>query len=135
MLGMGLCFVVVFLSGFGLSGSGKPYGTLIFTIHKIIAMAGLLSLGVATVRSHRLAKLSAGAWLAIGVAGVCFLGTIVTGSLLSIGKAMPAIVANLHQVTPYLTVLATAVSLLALPGATPFSRNAGEQVLEGSIRS
>jgi hypothetical protein len=135
MAAMGLFFVVVFLSGFGLSGLGKPYGTLIFTVHKLIAMAAVISLGVATVRSSRLAALSALARLSVGVTGGLFLVTIITGSLLSIGKVMPAIVGSLHQTTPYLTVLATAASLLALPGATPHSRNAGKQVLESSIHS
>lgn len=135
MLGIGLCCVVVFLSGFGLSEAGKPYGTLIFSVHKLVAMAGLISLGVATVRSHRLAKLSAPVWFSVVVSGMLFLSTIATGSLLSIGKAMPAIVRSLHQTTPYLTALATGVSWLVLPGATPLHQNAGKRVLEGSTHS
>lgn len=39
VVGTGLLFLFIFLSGFWLSHSGKPYNTLIFTIHKLIGLA------------------------------------------------------------------------------------------------
>jgi hypothetical protein len=113
---MGAGFLILILSGFWLSRTGKPYGTLIFAVHKLIAVAAVVLLGITVYRAHRAGVLSTIELFAAIVAGLFFLGTIVTGSLLSIPieKPMPAFVHRLHQVTPYLTVLSTAVTLYLL---------------------
>lgn len=117
-VGAGLFFLLILLSGYWLSRTGKPYGTIVFTIHKLVAVAAVVLLGVTVYRIHRAGALSAIELLAAITTGVFFLGTMVTGGLLSIpiDKAMPAIVHKLHQVTPYLTVLSTAVALYFLRG-------------------
>jgi hypothetical protein len=106
-LGAGLFFLFIFLSGFWLSQSGKPLNSLIFTIHKLIAVAAVVFLATTLHRSNQVAPLSTVALIASAVTGVCFLGTIVTGGLLSIGKEMPEAVLTMHQVAPFLTVLST----------------------------
>ena len=113
---MGAGFLILILSGFWLSRTGKPYGTLIFTVHKLVAVAAVVLLGITVYRIHRAGILSAIELFVVIVAGLFFLGTIVTGSLLSIPieKTMPAIVHRLHQVTPYLTVLSTVATLYLL---------------------
>jgi hypothetical protein len=117
-VGAGLFFLLILLSGYWLSRSGKPYGTLVFTIHKLVAVAAVVLLGVTVRRMHQAVALGTIDLLATIVTGLFFLGTIVTGSLLSIplDKAMPAIVHTLHRVTPYLTVLSTAATLYLLRG-------------------
>lgn len=103
----GLFFLFIFLSGFWLSQSGKPLNSLIFTIHKLIAVAAVVFLATTLHRSNQVAPLSTVAFIASAVTAVCFLSTIVTGGLLSIDKEMPAAVLTMHQVTPFLTVLST----------------------------
>jgi hypothetical protein len=114
----GLFFLLLLLSGYWLGRSGKPYSTIVFTIHKLVSLAAIVLLGVTVYRINRAGALSAIELLAAIVTGLFFLGTMVTGSLLSIpiDKAMPAIVHKLHQVTPYLTVLSTATTLYLLRG-------------------
>lgn len=106
-LAAGLFFLFIFLSGFWLSQSGKPLNSLIFTIHKLIAVAAVIFLATTLHRSNQVAPLSTVALIASAVTGVCFLSTIVTGGLLSIDKEMPEAVLTMHQVTPFLTVLST----------------------------
>jgi len=106
-LAAGLFFLFIFLSGFWLSQSGKPLNSLIFTIHKLIAVAAVIFLATTLHRSNQVAPLSTVALIASAVTGVCFLGTIVTGGMLSIDKEMPEAVLTMHQVTPFLTVLST----------------------------
>lgn len=48
------------------------------------------------------------------VTGLLFVGTMVTGGLLSAGTNMPAAVLRAHQVTPFLTALSTAATLFVL---------------------
>jgi hypothetical protein len=112
-----VCFyLLVFVSGFWLTRSGKPYNQAILTLHKLVALAGAILLGVLLYQASRVAPLTA-AELAGGiVTGLFILGLFVTGALLSIDKSMPAIVARLHHITPYLAVLATAVALYLLLG-------------------
>jgi hypothetical protein len=107
VVGAGLFFLFVFLSGFWLSNSGKPLNSLILTIHKLIAVGAAIFLAVTVYRANQVAPLSAIELAAIAITGVLFLGTIATGGLLSIGKEMPEAVLRLHQMTPYLTVLST----------------------------
>ncbi len=111
MVVAGLCFVFIFIFGFWLSRFGKPYGFLVFTIHKLIALGVVAFLAVTIYKAQLIFPLSPLHITAIGITGLCFVLTIITGSLLSIDKAMPMIVRRLHQITPYLTVLSTAGSL------------------------
>ena len=114
----GAFFLLILLSGYWLSRSGKPYSTIVFTVHKLVALAAIGVLGVTVYRINRAGALSALELLAAIMTGLFFLGTMVTGGMLSVptDKAMPAIVHKLHQVTPYLTVLSTAVTLYLLRG-------------------
>jgi hypothetical protein len=118
VLGAGLFFLLILLSGYWLSRSGKPYGTLIFTIHKLVAVAAVVLLVANVYRIHRAGTLTIVELSTAIAAGLFFVGTMATGGLLSIpvDKPMPAIVHRLHQVTPYLTVLSTAATLYVLGG-------------------
>lgn len=51
---------------------------------------------------NQVAKLSAIELIAGGVTGLFFLGTIMAGGLLSIGKPMPAAILTMHQIAPFL---------------------------------
>jgi len=116
VVGAGLSFLLILLSGFWLSRSGKPYSGIILTIHKLISLAAVVLLGITIRRISQAGALSTTELLAAIVTGLFFLGTMVTGGLLSIGKALPAIVLRLHQITPYLTVLSTAATMYLLRG-------------------
>ena len=110
----GLFFLGIFLSGFWLNHSGKPYGLLIFTLHKLVALGAVIFLGLTVYRFQQVYPLNA---LQIGVlalTAVQFLITIATGGMLSVEKAMPALVLRLHQVAPFLTVLSAGGSLYLL---------------------
>ena len=110
-IGAGSFFLLIFLFGFWLSRSGKPYSVIILTIHKLISLAAVILLGITVHRMNQAATLSAVELLAVIITGLFFLGTIITGGLLSIDKPMPAVILRLHQITPYLTVISTAATL------------------------
>jgi hypothetical protein len=114
IVGAGLFFLFIFLSGFWLSGSGKPYNGIILTIHKLISLAAVVFLGIAIYQRNQAAALSALELAASVVTGLLFLGAVITGGLLSTGKPMPAIILRLHQIAPYLTVLSAAAALYLL---------------------
>lgn len=114
--GMGAGFLIMFLSGFWLRHTGKPYGTFVFTIHKLIGV-GIGVLLFMTVRQmHQTAPLSPVEITAVAVTLLFSVATVTTGSLLSIpvSKPMPGIVSLLNKILPYFAVLSTAVSLYLL---------------------
>jgi len=103
-----LCFIMIFLSGFRLHNLGKPYRTLLLTIHKLVPVAMLVYL-VLTIRL--MAPLSILAWLVCFFAGFCFVVMIATGGWISAAKEAPKAVLVIHKVMPYLTVLASAAAI------------------------
>lgn len=107
LLSSGLLVVLIFASGFWVSRAGKPYPALNFNIHKLIALAAVILLGVMISRVNKAAPMDSTQWLAVVIAGVCALVTILTGGLASIDRPMPAILSTLHKAFPYLSVLST----------------------------
>lgn len=111
LIGAGVLFLFIFLSGYWLNRSGAPYSTLQVTVHKFAALGAAGLLAVTIVQANQVNQLGTLEFSVIGLAGLLFIGTIATGGLLSTGKEMPAAAYSLHQVTPFLTVLATAALL------------------------
>ena len=103
-----LCFTTVLLSGFRLHKLGKPYRTLLLTIHKLVPVAMLVYLAL-TIRL--MAPLSLLVWIATLFAGFCFLVMIASGSWISAAKEAPKAVLALHKILPYVTILASGAAL------------------------
>ncbi|RPJ18617.1 MAG: hypothetical protein EHM33_31710 [Chloroflexi bacterium] len=110
----GLFFLLILPSGLWLRHAGKPYGFILFNLHKLIGLGVFIFLAVNIYRMNQAAPLSTlelTAWIATGL---FFVATIVSGGLVSIDKSWPAVVPILHKLLPYLTVLATTISLYLL---------------------
>jgi hypothetical protein len=114
IVGTGLFFVVIFVSGYWLSRSGKPYNVIVLTIHKLISLAAAAFLVITIFQTYRGAALGAAGLIAGIVTGLFFVSTVVSGGLMSIDKPMPAAISMMHKLFPYLTVLSTAVTLYLL---------------------
>lgn len=112
----GAFFLFIFLFGFVLSRGGKPYPTLLFNVHKLVALGTLVYLAITVYNLHRAAPLAPGLIALVAFTGLCFVVTIVAGGLLNIDKS-PAFLAVIHRVSPYLTLLATAGTLYLLLGS------------------
>jgi hypothetical protein len=109
-----LLFVLIFLSGLWVSGSGKPYGILPFTIHKLVGLAAGVLLAVIVYHTHQAAPLGLLEIAAIVVTVLLFIGTVTAGALLSIDKPIPSVILRLHQVLPVLALLSTTGTLYLL---------------------
>lgn len=107
----GLCFILIFLTGLWVRSDGKPYNTVILTIHKLISLAAGIALGITLYRLNQAAGLSSAALTAVVVTGVLFVLTVLSGGIWSIEKELPTVVLRLHQVSPFLTALSTGVML------------------------
>lgn len=110
----GLFFLLIFASGFRLSHSGKPYGTVLFNLHKLIGLAVFIFLAVSMYRINRGTPLSGLELTACIISALFFIATIISGGLASIDKSWPAVIPLLHKLLPYLTLLSTTMSLYLL---------------------
>jgi len=110
----GIFFSFIFLSGFWLSSTGKPYSTLIFTIHKLIGLALGVFMGMTVYRIHQTASLNLVQVLMIIVTILLFIATVSAGGALSIDKSMPLAVSYLHKGLPFLAVISTGITLYLL---------------------
>jgi len=116
IIGIGAGLIIMFISGFWLNRTGKPYGTLIFTIHKAIGLGMGILLFIMVKQANQTTSFSPLEMIAVVVTALIFLATVTTGSLLSIpvSKPMPDIVSTLNKIFPYITVLSTGVTLYLL---------------------
>jgi ABC-type multidrug transport system permease subunit len=114
VIGVGLFFVVIFLSGVWLSRSGKPFNSMVLNLHKLIALAAGIFLVMIIRQIHQVDKLSPTGLIAAVVTGLLFLVTGISGGLLSMGKLMPEVIIIMHQILPVLAVFSTAVTLYLL---------------------
>lgn len=110
----GTLFLLIFLSGFWLSRTGRPYSMVIITIHKLIGLATGVFLGLMIYRIHKVAPLSPPQIAAIVVTILFFVVNVATGSLLSTNKPMPAAVSIINKWFPYLTAISTGIMLFFL---------------------
>ena len=116
-------FVVTVLSGILLSHLGQPYNSLVFTIHKLIAVATLILVARYVYKLNQAVDVSSfigpGALL---VTGLLFVALIISGALLSLeGGALLSLQAPLlqtihtiHQVTPMLALISAGLTVYLL---------------------
>jgi hypothetical protein len=116
----GMAFLLIFATGFWLSRMGKPYGVLLFTAHKLIAVGAVIYLAVTIFRMSQTAPIGSSTWAVVAIAAVCAVLTIITGGVASAAAAgdtaspLLGLLPALHRWLPYLTVLASAVMLYLL---------------------
>lgn len=120
ILSIVLFFAFIFLSGFWLSRSGKPYSILIFTIHKLIGLAAGVFLIVTVYRTYQVALFNTIQITVLVVTVLIFVGLVAAGGLLSIeaegglsdtSQSMLAAISMIHKTFPYFAVLSTAATL------------------------
>ena len=110
-----ILFLFTLVSGFLLSSSGRPLNGVLFTIHKMIALAAVIVIGMNVYQLSRL--IDARAVLTIGViaaAALLFLALFISGALLSLEKPAPGALLTIHQIAPLLALFASGLALYLL---------------------
>lgn len=102
----GIVFILTVAFGFSLSNAGKPYNGILFNIHKLITLAGVILTVVQFAKlPQRLAPISLVALL-LFLAVLCVIALFVSGALMSAGKLDYALMLTIHRVAPFVLVLA-----------------------------
>jgi hypothetical protein len=110
----GLLLLFTLLSGVWLSHSGRPYNTMIFTFHKLIALGVVIFTAVTVHQLRTNVDIQMFTIGAIVVTGLLFFSLFASGALLSIGKPDHGVILMIHRVAPLLAVIATAATMVLL---------------------
>jgi hypothetical protein len=114
MMIIGLFFLFVFLFGFWLSRTGKPYNVLIFNAHKLIGLAMGIFLIMTVYRGYQTTGLTSIQIVIVTITVFLFIILVAAGGFLSAKESVPLVVALIHKVFPYLAVFSTAAMLYLL---------------------
>lgn len=114
IIGTGLLFLLTIVSGIWLSNSGKPLNTLIFTIHKLTALAAVIFTAIVIRNLLKNVEIKTVILTLIIVTGLFVLALFVSGGLLSLGKPVNNIISAIHSVTPIPTVITIAMTIYLL---------------------
>ena len=114
----GIVFLLTLVSGFWLSSAGKPLNSLIFNIHKLIALGAVVFI---VIQIHNAAKSAGVQGLLIGLfvlAATCVIALFATGARMSIGKSAYTTFLLIHQISPGVLLIAIAGIIYLLSGRT-----------------
>ena len=100
-----ILFLLVLLSGFWTSRSGRPLNVAASTVHKLVSLGAGIFIIATLVQRNRIAPLGNTEWLVIAIAGLCFLGLVATGGFLTSDKPLPSALLRVHQILPALAIL------------------------------
>jgi hypothetical protein len=111
----GLLFLFTLISGVWVSHSGKPINVVIFTIHKLIALATVIVVAVNVYHLYRAVDIRSFVELVvIAITGLLFIVLFISGALLSLGKQLPGAILRIHQVAPLLALAFSAMTITLL---------------------
>ncbi|MFH1851669.1 MAG: hypothetical protein ABIA75_04925 [Candidatus Neomarinimicrobiota bacterium] len=102
---------VVFISGYWLQRTGKPYGTALLTVHKLVALAAVIAIGLLVQAAGRITALSALETITVVSAAILVIAMFVSGGFIGALATAPAWVLWLHKLLPYFTAALVAVAV------------------------
>jgi hypothetical protein len=113
----GILFLLTLASGLWVSRSGRPLNTVIFTIHKLIALGTVIFTAAYVYHLRRPADLKTLEIGALILIAIVFVALFATGALLSRQKPSAPIILTMHQIAPFLAVVSVALTLFFLSKA------------------
>lgn len=119
----GLFFLFIFLSGFLLSGAGKPHNRVYFNLHKLVGLAAGIFLVITVLRIRQENGLETIQIASIVLTALIFFvlvaaggltGAAADGTLQSASQALLSTASSIHKVFPYLALLSTGATYYLL---------------------
>ena len=116
MIGMGILYILILMSGFFLSRLGRPLNTAVFTIHKLVSIAAVIVLLMTIIQINRTTPLNGLTWAALVATGIFFLGEMISGGFLSFDNFNTKYILTIHRILPVLIILFTTLSFYLIYG-------------------
>lgn len=90
-------FVTTILFGIWVSRSGKPYNGILFNIHKLVALAGVIISVIQLVRTFKAVEPPPAIIALFVLAGMCVLALFISGAVLSASGSAPRTILLVHK--------------------------------------
>ena len=110
----GVLFLLTIACGVWLSHAGKPYSSLLFNIHKIIALGTVIVTAITVYQARAAVTIGSLTFVASAATGLLCVALFVSGALLSIGQPDAAAILIVHRVAPWLVIITAALTLYSL---------------------
>ena len=111
---MGTLFVSSILTGLLLHITGRPLVTSIFTIHKLLALAFIITAVVMIVKLWKKAIVDSLSYVLMGVGALSFIVLLISGAILSLEKTGNEVALNIHNVATIILVISTMAAFQSL---------------------
>jgi hypothetical protein len=109
----GILLALTLAFGFWLSSAGKPYNGLLFNVHKLVALGGVIYTGWRFSQWLKGVNIPVALTVLLVVAVLCVIALFASGGLLSAGKLDYALMLTTHRVgLAVLVVVLGAVGIL-----------------------
>jgi hypothetical protein len=112
-----LGFLLTVIFGLWLSRRGKPYGGLLFNVHKLIALATVILAGMAIYQKLKEMDVVTLVLALLVIASLSVIALFVSGALMSAGKGEYRIMKLIHNVSPFVLVLTVGCTVYLFPSA------------------
>jgi hypothetical protein len=109
-----LGFLVTVGVGFWLSRMGKPYNGLLFNVHKLIALATVILAGLAVYQVLKVMDVATLIFLLLVLAALSVIALFVSGALMSAGKGEYSVMKLVHNISPFILVIAMGATVYLL---------------------
>jgi hypothetical protein len=109
-----LGFLVTVAFGFWLSRVGKPYNGLLFNIHKLVALASVILAGLAVYQVLKVMDVATLIFLLLVLAALSVIALFVSGALMSAGKGEYSVMKLVHNISPFILVIAMGATVYLL---------------------
>jgi hypothetical protein len=111
---IGVLFLLTLAFGIWLSHAGKPYSSLLFNIHKLIALGAVIVTALTVYQARAAVTIGSFTLIAVVATGLLFVALFVSGALLSIGQPDSAAILIVHRVAPWLVIITAALTMYSL---------------------
>ena len=110
----GILILLLLVSGMWLSLLGRPLNTIVFSLHKIVAIAAVVLVILAVLNLTKGIDLRVPETWGIILSGLFLLLALVSGGLLSFESLVNNFTRMIHKLTPYLFVASIILTVVLL---------------------
>jgi len=115
----GLIFLLILGSGAWVGVVGRPYNTLLFTLHKLIALGGVIVTGLEVYRTFEDMGVEAASVALVALTALGVIALFATGALMSIRSAVDRRLLVTHRIAPAVALFSMAGLVFYLAGTGP----------------
>jgi hypothetical protein len=110
-----LSFLLTIVLGFLLSRRGQPYHGLLFNVHKLVALAAVILSFMAIYQLIKVLDISTLIMILLAILGLGVIALFVSGALMSAGKGEYQVMKLIHNISPFILVIAAGCIVYLLP--------------------